>query len=320
MPANQTKRPGKGVYGVDNQIYQAAVKQAVKREFHGHTAVKSKYVPKYPASAEREFQRITNGYMRLLNRTLKEHLPKMMKAYKKERHGDSRFDDAKDLEQETRQEIQEIAAELEKKLADYDLEKLVGRTASIARRISLSEWKKAVSKTLGVDLLDDYYNGEAYERALQLWVNDNVLKIKSIPNDTLSSMREIILDGYMNGKTIRDISGEIQKEYDVSKHKAAMLARDQIATLNANLAKMQQEDAGCEEYVWSTSRDSRVRECHRELDGKTFRWNDPPEMWYETKKNGIVFTGRRCHPGEDYACRCVAIPKFNYEGLEIPMK
>ena len=82
---------------------------------------------------------------------------------------------------------------------------------------------------------------------------------------------------------------------------------------------MQQEDAGCTKYRWSSSKDSRVRDCHRALDGKIFRWDDPPEMWYETKADR-VYTGRHCHPGEDYCCRCVAIPVFDLDTVDVPMQ
>ena len=153
-----------------------------------------------------------------------------------------------------------------------------------------------------------------------MWVDSNVEKIKTIPTESLGSMRQIILDGYKQGRTIRDISKDIQEEYNVSKHRAQMFARDQVATLNAQITKMQQQDAGCKRYRWSTSHDARVRDCHRALDGKIFNWNDPPEMWYETKKSGRVYTGRRCNPGEDYACRCVAIPVFDLDTINVPMK
>lgn len=53
----------------------------------------------YPDSAEREYERITNAYMRLLNEELKESLPEILEAYKRYQHGDSRFDDIRDLEE-----------------------------------------------------------------------------------------------------------------------------------------------------------------------------------------------------------------------------
>ncbi|MDD0884230.1 phage head morphogenesis protein, partial [Xylella fastidiosa subsp. multiplex] len=41
------------------------------------------------------------------------------------------------------------------------------------------------------------------------------------------------------------------------------------------------------------------REDHAAHDGTVFRWSDPPA------------TG---HPGQDYNCRCVAIPNVTLEG------
>lgn len=304
---------------MDNKLHQEAVKKAVKRRFHGSRPLKSKVIPAYPESAEREFRRVTNGYMRLLNQTLKEHLPAIMDAYKLERGGKTRMDDARDLDGEVRRELQKAAEELEQKLAAYGLDDLVKKAAQLSKATSLREWKRVCKKTLGIDLLADYYKGDFYEAALRRWVDENVRMIKSIPTETLGTMREMIRQGFIQGKTVTDIQKEIQREYSVTRHKAQMLARDQISTLNAQISKLQQEDAGCTKYRWSTSGDSRVRDCHRSLEGKVFSWDDPPEMWYETKKSGVVYTGRRCHPGEDFCCRCVAIPVFELETIDLPL-
>lgn len=305
---------------MNNIQHRQMVKEAVQAKFRGNTTLRGKTTPMYPDSAEREFRRVTNGYMKLLNQTLKEHLPAMMAAYKRERRGDTRYDDAQDLDAEIRQELMKVAQELEQKLAAYGLYEMVEKIARLTKTTSLREWKRVVKETLGIDLMDDYYKGDFYEQALRMWVDSNVEKIKTIPTESLGSMRQIILDGYKQGRTIRDISKDIQEEYNVSKHRAQMFARDQVATLNAQITKMQQQDAGCKRYRWSTSHDARVRDCHRALDGKIFNWNDPPEMWYETKKSGRVYTGRRCNPGEDYACRCVAIPVFDLDTINVPMK
>jgi SPP1 gp7 family putative phage head morphogenesis protein len=48
-----------------------------------------------------------------------------------------------------------------------------------------------------------------------------------------------------------------------------------------------------DQYVWRTRRDERVRRSHWMNDGRVFSWADPPA------------TG---HPGEDYNCRCEAVP------------
>lgn len=141
-----------------------------------------------------------------------------MAAYKRERHGDSRFDDMQDLDGEIRQELLKVTQELEKKLASYGLHDAIEKIGRLTKATSLREWKRAVKETLGIDLLDDYYKGDFYEQALRLWVDENVQKIKTIPNESLGSMRQVILDGYKKGRSIRDISKDIQNEYNVSKH------------------------------------------------------------------------------------------------------
>ena len=305
---------------MNKQTHHQLVKEAVGKKFRGSQPLKSKVIPRYPDSCERELQRIARGYTKMFYAILKDHLPEMMSAYKKERHGDSRFDDTMDLDREIRQQFAAIAQELERKVSQHGLEELVEKAGKLTKNASVREWKRVIRNTLGVDLMDDYYNGEAYDRALRKWIDENVLKIKSIPNEALDEMQGIIREGYQNGRTIRDITKEIQREFGVTKNKAEALARDQVSTLNAQLTRMQQEDAGCEEYIWSDSGDSRVRDCHHSLDGKRIRWDNPPEMWYKTKSKGIVYTGRRCHPGEDYCCRCVAIPYFNLETIDIPIQ
>lgn len=135
-----------------------------------------------------------------------------------------------------------------------------------------------------------------------------------IESDCFDDMENVIIEGFAKGRTPAAISNEIQRRFDVTKSKANLLARDQVGTLSANLTRTRQESAGVEEYIWSSSGDERVRECHRELDGQKFRYDDPPAMWYMTK-HGKVYSGRHCNPGEDYQCRCVAKPVFNFDRL-----
>ena len=305
---------------MENNQYQQAVKEAVKGKFKGKRTLAAKNAPRFPASAEREMRRITIEYNNILRQELKKGLPKVMNEYKKLRHNDSRFDDARDLERLIRELFLDIAEAIEKRISEFDLQYRLARVGELARKTALREWKRMVRETLGVNLLDDYYNGSFYAESIDQWVSDNVLKIKSIPAGMLDDMRQIITEGYMEGATIRDIQSRIQAEYNSNKSYAQFLARDQVATLNAQITQAQQRDAGVSRYKWSDSRDSRVRECHREFDGKIFSWDDPPEGWYYTKSKGRVYTGRKCHPGEDIGCRCVAIPVFDIDGIQIPMK
>jgi len=157
----------------------------------------------------------------------------------------------------------------------------------------------------------DYYTGELYRTMMERWVEDNVALIKTIPQESLGRMRQIVLEGYRNGETTTTIVKQIQRTYSVDRRHAQLLARDQIAKLNGDITQQQQQDAGVVEYVWSTSGDSRVRPSHAALNHKRFRWDDPPVVDEKT--------GRRCHPGKDYQCRCCALPVFNIKTVDLPV-
>lgn len=191
----------------------------------------------------------------------------------------------------------------------YDLKRQINRIANLDHKLTVREWKKAVSKTLGIDLLDDYYSGEYYAQMLEKWVSDNVDLIKTVPNQSLERMKELVYESYMKGSTTTNIVREIQRQYGMSKRHAKLIARDQTAKLNADITESQQRDAGVSKYEWSGVMDRRERKSHRELEGKIISWDNPPD----------VGNGRKCHPGQDYQCRCCAIPVFDIDNLDLPV-
>ena len=247
--------------------------------------------------------------MRIVNHVVSEHLPKIQAAAANERKAATRADSVDDLMTTVQSVFGIMRDDLEERLGKFDLYGKLKELSELTTKLSIRQWKRVVSQTLGLDIFDDYYSGQFYQEMLDYWVSQNVALIKTIPQETLSGMREIVYEGYRNGRTTTAILKEIQRTYSTNKKHARLIARDQMAKLNADLTKRQQTDAGVEEYKWSDSRDARVRPRHKHLNGKTFRWDDPPVV--DTK------TGRRCHPGQDYQCRCVAIPVFNISTLNI---
>lgn len=302
--------------------YKEFLQRTVEKRFKGKDSLQSKTKPIFPATAEREYTRLARAYTKLLIESIKPHLPEIQQALKQVRT---------DAKHETEYPLKsgmlrvnldrifdKITTDFAKKAGRMKLYDELERISGLTKASAIREWKRVVKDTLGVDLYADYYTGDFFKQAIDRWVEDNVSYIKSVPEETLGEMKDVILDGYEQGKTYTSIVSDIQDRYNVSKSKAKFLARDQISTLNAQITKKQQTDAGCNSYIWSTSKDSRVRDCHASLDGKEFSWDDPPEMWYMTK-SGIKYSGRRCHPGEDYCCRCVALPKFIFEDIDIPV-
>lgn len=285
-----------------------AVREAAKPGFKGHTKRISKVKPLYPQSVEREFQRVTDAYLKLFFRILKKYLPEIREAAVEE---EIRQDSLDDLVSIIRKVFLNMGIELEKVLSVFDLRRKLNLMANMTRKLSIREWKRAVHALLGINILDDYYLGEFYREALRQWVDSNVNLISTIPKNLLGQMENIVLDGFLNGRTTAAIVKEIEKVYGIGKRHARLIARDQLAKLNGELARLQQTDAGVTEYIWSDSGDVRVRDSHKHLNGKRFSWDAPPVV--------DARTGRRCHPGEDYQCRCVALPVFDLETLDLPI-
>ena len=245
---------------------------------------------------------------------LNKHMPAIKRACEEARN-DSRYDSVYDAFSE----LNTMQTELEKLLAKFKLFELIHQIGDLVNEYGTREWKREVWQTLGIDIFTDIYSGEMYRQAVSKWTGENVLLIESVPKDSIAAMRDIIQNGFMEGMRPAQLEELLMEQCKMAENRARFIARDQIATLNGRIAKMQQEDAGVTEYRWSSSRDERVRDRHRELNGKVFKWDDPPEMWYMTKR-GRVYTGRRCHPGEDINCRCCAIPIFDVGSVILPMK
>lgn len=138
------------------------------------------------------------------------------------------------------------------------------------QRLSTKEWKKTVHETIGLDIREDYYHGDYFKDNIDAWISDNVDLIKTLPQDGLDRMKNIIHEGYTNGRTTTDVMKNIKLSYGITKRHAQLIARDQTAKLNAQITWKHHKDAGVEKYRWSDSGDSRVRKRHAELHGHLF--------------------------------------------------
>lgn len=131
---------------------------------------------------------------------------------------------------------------------------------------------------------------------IQQFRDKNIALMENAGRVYADQVQEIFSDPNSIGRRVEDIAKDIRERADVSQSRAELIARDQTLKLNGQINQTRQENAGVTSYTWSTSHDERVREEHRELDGKVFQWSDPPEPG---------------HPGEDFQCRCIALPVFD---------
>lgn len=295
---------------MNDYIQKMDLQAAVRPRFHGHDTLNCKTLPRFPESAEREYIRMSNDFMRLVNEVVKKHMPRGIRRIRLDSEDDSGELDRASMLAFIDAAFLDMEQELADRITKYGLRKKLESFAHMTRKLTIREWKRAVKATLGIDIMEDYYNGEFFKRAMEEWIDHNIGLIVTIPQASLGEMKNIVREGFMTGKRTKDITKEIQDTYHRSKRHAHLLARDQTAKLNGQLTQAQHRDAGVREYIWSTCRDSRVRDGHRRLHGKKFSYDDPPVV--------DPRTGRRCNPMEDYQCRCTALPVFNMEGMELP--
>jgi SPP1 gp7 family putative phage head morphogenesis protein len=131
-------------------------------------------------------------------------------------------------------------------------------------------------------------------------VDENVSLIRSIPKLKLDAFKNQLVALVTADSPSLEIKKAILKNFDITRGRAELIARDQVGKLNGYLEEYRQKQLGLTRYVWRTSEDSRVRKDHKALDGKVFTWAKPPIV---DKR-----TGRRAHPKRDFQCRCWAEP------------
>ncbi|MFJ6210586.1 minor capsid protein [Lysinibacillus sp. NPDC092081] len=131
-------------------------------------------------------------------------------------------------------------------------------------------------------------------------ISDNVDYIKTIHEDYFNRIENVVNDGVKSGASIKSMREQLMNEVGISKSRAQFIAVDQAGSILGQMTAERHQQIGIDKFKWLTSQDERVRDSHKDLSDKPFSYDDPPTV-----------NGRVVLPGEDYRCRCVAIPVFD---------
>jgi SPP1 gp7 family putative phage head morphogenesis protein len=126
---------------------------------------------------------------------------------------------------------------------------------------------------------------------------ENVQLLTNATSDFLAAVQQVLEE--TEGLHPKTVAAALENVVSISKARARLIATDQTLKMNAAIAQHRMRAAGVARYRWSTSQDERVREMHAVLNGKEFSFDNPPITNPQREAN---------NPGEDYRCRCVAIP------------
>ena len=140
------------------------------------------------------------------------------------------------------------------------------------------------------------FDDKQLEAIREKYTDNLELHIKGWAEDEIKALREKINVKVREGVRFEQIAKEIEAKYKVSQPKALFIARQEVRLLTSEMKAAKYEKAGVQEFRWIARKDSKVREDHQHLDGKIFRFDDPPVIDSRTGKRGL--------PGISYNCRC----------------
>lgn len=128
-------------------------------------------------------------------------------------------------------------------------------------------------------------------------VHENVSLIKSIPQQYLKNVEGAVMRSVQTGRDLHTLTNHLQKQYGVTRRRAAFIARDQNNKATAVIQNARQRQIGITQAVWIHSHGGKTpRRTHLANDGKTF---DVAKGWYDPDVGEYIL------PGQLPNCRCV---------------
>lgn len=182
-------------------------------------------------------------------------------------------------------------------------------------------WREAAKKAtkgkfLYRLLMDELKQGTG--QIIQKQVIENVLLIKTLPNDVAQKVVNDIAENALKGARAESIEKIIRDKTDQhSRASARLIARTETAKTMSALTKARCEQLGLRWYIWRTALDgTRVRLSHRIMEGVLVNWNNPPapEELVGEKSAGHY------HAGNIWNCRCYSEPVLELEDIRFPAR
>lgn len=171
-------------------------------------------------------------------------------------------------------------------------ERMVAEVASRDKQA----WR-AVSAEMGATIKRELDTAPVGVRTRKLMA-EQVSLITSLPIEAAQRVHGVAIEGLSTGTRASTIAEDILRTGAVTKSRATLIARTEIGRAATALTQARAEHIGSTHFIWRTAEDSDVRDTHRALNGKSFRWDAPPEC----------DPGHRALPGSIWNCRCFAEP------------
>lgn len=164
----------------------------------------------------------------------------------------------------------------------------------------VSRRDEAVWASMAEDMTRDLraeIRGAPTGEALRRLLDEQVSLITSIPLKAAERVHVLATRAKSGGSRYDTIVAEIMRSGRVTKSRATLIARTEVARAASGLVQARATYVGSEGYIWRTAEDSDVRHSHKKMSGKFVRWDRPPTT------DGLVG-----HAGQLPNCRCSPEP------------
>lgn len=193
--------------------------------------------------------------------------------------------------------------------------------ATIAERF-IQSGKKATDSSMQQSFKDagwtvQFKPTKAIRDAMNASVVENVKLISNLPQQYMTNVQGIVMRGYTNGRDLKYISDELQKQYGITKRRAAFIARDQSNKLTATVTQARRIELGLFEAEWIHSKGGKhPRASHVKAGQERHRFD---------VRIGAAIDGEyiqpgylpNCHPAEsevEIAHGCMKLYRRRYSG------
>lgn len=167
---------------------------------------------------------------------------------------------------------------------------------SMQRAASVLE--KEISVSVDFDFLDP---------RVQKFLAEKLIQIKGIEQRIKEEVRGALQEGIAGGETVDQLAARVRERFDVERSRALTIARTETAQSFSAGRFESMRQVGIKKHQWLTSRDTRVRDSHLDLDTDTVVIGEP-------FKNGLTHPGDVAGPpGEIINCRCSTLPVVEEE-------
>lgn len=180
--------------------------------------------------------------------------------------------------------IREFKQSIDKQFSTERLNKFSQRMVNKTDDYHKYRFTNSIDYGFGIDI-KDIPEFKAYRQFINMSVRKNMMLIKSLKGDNITKLETALRTAIEQGKSIEQIKKVILNNYDVSKKKAVMIARNEIKNITSMLNIKRLNNLGFTVVKWVSAHDERVR-------------GNPSGRYPDAKPSHYIMNGLYCRPDD----------------------